>query len=432
MKKLIAIILALLIAALVIGAVFFWTVPVPDLPEEPELSEPSKPARPSVTEPAEPTEPEEPVDEPIEEPEPQYTTATLCVSGDIVLHQPLSDDAYARNGSYDYTYMFEHADDYIEAADYSLCCLETTFSGGANSGYPLFSSPDGVAESLAAIGMDFVSTASNHCLDTWFAGLCRTLDVLDANGLDHAGTYRTQEERDENNGIVVRDINGISVAFLAFTYGTNGLPRPDGSEFCVNIFTVDYMTNLSVINYELLRADMAAARALDTDVIAVYMHWGAEYNTGITAQQEELTDLLFAEGADIILGGHPHVPEPMELREITNEDGSTRTGFVCYCLGNFISNQYYDYTNLTAILNLELTKCLDTGVTEISACSWVPMYMLHPDASNTGDYLLLDIHRAMADYESGDTSVIGESVYAKLQTALDDLHRIISENETLK
>lgn len=371
---------------------------------------------------------------PTPEPEPEYTTATLCVAGDIVLHQPLSDDAYnSATGTYDYTHIFDYARPYFEAADYSVACLETTFNHPkyAYSGYPQFNSPDSLADSLKSVGIDLISTASNHSMDTYVSGLERTLDVLDGAGLAHVGTYRSQDERDENNGIYVADVGGISVAFLAYTYGTNGLSVA-GYEYAVNIYTVDYMTNLSVIDYDLISADMAAARALGTDVIAVFMHWGWEYNTRQNSQQDELADFLFNEGADLILGGHTHVPQPMEMWEIDKGDGTTRTGYVAYCLGNFISNQYYDYTNLTAIVNIELTKNERTGEVAITSCEYVPMYMLHPDASNAGRYALLDIHRAMREYESGDKSVISDGVYQKLIKGLRDIHSIMGETEKLR
>ena len=115
----------------------------------------------------------------------------------------------------------------------------------------------------------------------------------------------------------------------------------------------------------------------DADAIAVFMHWGQEYATSPSAQQRELADFLFENGATLVLGGHVHVPQPMELRELP--DG--RTGFLCYCLGNLISNQHDRYTNLTAAVSLELTKDSETGAVTVSDAEYVPMYMLHPDAS---------------------------------------------------
>lgn len=127
------------------------------------------------------------------------------------------------------------------------------------------------------------------------------------------------------------------------------------------------MTWCSKVDYEMLDADMAAARALDTDIIAVVVHWGGEYVTGATQYQTSLADYFFEQGADLVIGGHPHVPAPMELRTIENEDGTTRTGFVCYCLGNLISCQTRPYTDLSAMVQMEITKDAETGEAYISS-----------------------------------------------------------------
>lgn len=116
------------------------------------------------------------------------------------------------------------------------------------------------------------------------------------------------------------------------------------------------MSDAQQIDRDGLAADFAAARALSPDLIAVMVHWGTEYQTMPNAHQQEIADTLFSLGADLILGGHPHVPQPMETRELPNGDGTTRTGFVCWSLGNFISSQNDPYTDTTAVLQLELTK----------------------------------------------------------------------------
>lgn len=362
----------------------------------------------------------------------EYTSASLCFAGDIVQHTPLNNDAYNRNGEYDFAYMYEYARKYFEAADYSACCIETTLNtkNHAISGYPQFCSPDGVAYSLKEVGMDLIATASNHSNDTYQQGINVTLDVLDAAGLDHVGTYRTQEERNKNNGILLKDINGISIAFLNYTYNTNFISI-DEYPYAVNVFNKDYMGALSDINYEMVGADMKAARDMNPDLIVVMVHWGVEYVTTQTELQEDLADFLFEEGADLIIGGHPHVPEPMELREIDNGDGTTRTGYIVYSLGNFLSNQQDIYTNLTAIVNIDITKNITQDEITITNINYVPMYMLHPNASNTGHYCLLDINKALAEYEAGDYTYVNSTVYERLKKGLDDCHTIFKLDEVV-
>ena len=186
MKHLGTKILAGVLVVLLAGAgVLIWR----NLPEDaPRLQEPEETVR--------------------QEPEVQPdTTATLCVAGDIVAHMPLVADAW--NGeAYDFTHLFADARRYYEAADYTTACLETTFNGPPYSGYPQFCAPDALAYGLKTVGFHLLSTASNHSMDTGYSGLVRTLDVLDAAGLEHVGTYRTQQERDT---VKIIDVGGIKV-----------------------------------------------------------------------------------------------------------------------------------------------------------------------------------------------------------------------------
>ena len=355
----------------------------------------------------------------------------LCFAGDIVQHMPINTDAYNQEtGKYDFTYLYEYARKYFEVADYSACCIETTLNTKNRkiSSYPQFCSPDEVATSLKEVGMDLIATSSNHANDTRKSGIDTTLDVLDEIGLDHVGTYRSQEERDKNHGVLLKNINDISIAFLNYTYGTNGISA-DAYPYAINIFNKDYLTYMRDINYELVGEDMKYARSLNPDMIVVMVHWGLEYKTVQNSLQEALADFLFQEGATLVIGGHPHVPQGMEVREIPNDDGTTRTGYIVYSLGNFISNQPYQYTDITAIVNIEIEKDLQTNQIDLKHIDYVPMYMLHPNASNTKHYCLLDIHKAMQEYESGDTTYVNATVYNKLKTALSDCHKLFKLEE---
>lgn len=363
-------------------------------------------------------------------PTPEPLTVTLTLAGDLVMHEGLNTEARLPDGSYDYTRFFADVEPYISRSDYSLCCLESALTGGKIQSYPLFTSPDELAVSLRDVGFDLINTASNHALDGHQSGLIRTLDVLDSVGLDHVGTYRTQAEYDENNGILLREINGVSFAFLDYSYGTNGIPIYN-FPYAVNLFNTSYMSNYVSPDYDKLAADMAAARALDTDIIAVSIHWGAEYQTEPSATQQRVADFLFEQGADLIIGGHPHVPQPMELREIDNGDGTKRTGFLCYCLGNLLSTMKSDYTYLTALARIELTKDPATGDTAITGCSYVPVMMVnlanYGTASAAGwQRQLWDIPAAIADYESGDDrgGIITPKLYDDLCQALADCESI--------
>lgn len=361
---------------------------------------------------------------------PQENQVRLCLAGDIVLHLGLHEEAALPGGGYDYAPIFEDVEQYVREADLSLCCLEAALveEGEELTGYPLFHAPDDVAYSLKDVGFDIINMASNHAVDGFRPGIIRTLDVLDDAGLDHVGTYRTQEERDENNGILVKEVNGISIAFLDYTYGTNAIPIT-GFEYAVNVYYIDYLSYFSMINYAKVEADMAAARALNTDIIAVTVHWGGEYQTYAVPQQTNFANYLFEQGADLVIGGHPHVPAPMETRRITDENGETRTGYLCYCLGNLISCQDSQYTPLTSMVQVEITKDPYTGETGITKCEYVPMMMVDLEDYGITDadwrYRLWDLREAIADYERGDDrGVMNEELYTALCRGLEDCRAI--------
>lgn len=367
--------------------------------------------------------------QPAKQPDLPNITATLAVCGDAMSHMPQTRDAYdSETDTYDYLPMIEAARPWVESADYAVVNLETTFAGGPDySGFPAFNSPDALGKALKEVGFDLVSTANNHCLDRGYTGMARTLDVLDSQGLAHVGTYRSSEERSENNrGVYLADVGGIKIAFLSYTYGTNGIPVSKSHTGTVNIFNKDYMTSTETLADSLLYRDLQAARALKPDLTAVMIHWGEEYEIKQNAYQEKVANFLFKHGADIILGGHPHVLQPMETRTLTDADGNTRTGFVCWSLGNFISAQNDQYTDTTVVLQLELTKNPNTGVSEVTNVAYIPMYMLDREKEVNGErYTLLDARKSMAAYEEDSPNAVDRATYRKLETCIADCHKIL-------
>ena len=395
----------------------------PSRPVDADQSLPQPPAR---SQPEMPPEPEP-------EPEPEPVVAHLMVAGDIMSHMPLTKDCYvAETDSYDYTHVLQEAAEQLALADFAVGNLETTLAGGPEySGYPRFNSPDELAGNIKDAGFDLLCTTNNHCLDKGIAGLDRTLDVLDQMDIPHVGTHRSQEERDENHGIHVADVGGISVAFLAYTYGLNGHRLPEDKPYAANVFNTDYYTSVSNPDYDMLKEDMAAARALDTDLIAVITHWGIEYRTKQNSHQEKLARFLVEQGADLVLGGHPHVLEPYDTITVTGEDGQERQGFVIYSLGNFISNQNFDdaskdlATKTTVILDLELTKDPE-GNTALTDVRYTPYYMVHRNNKPVGERRhLVNVNQAIADYDAGNGGIVDGRIYKQLQEALDLCHEVL-------
>lgn len=368
----------------------------------------------------------------------EYATLRLAVAGDLVAHDAIREEASTDEG-FDFRPIMESVRDVTRQSDIALVCLEAALVESGYMGYPMFKAPDALAQALADTGFTLVTTASNHALDGLGNGLVRTLDVLDENGLAHVGTYRSYEEWSETNGITVLEENGISIAFIAYTYGTNAININDvgGHAKAVNVFTRDYQNiTPSDIDYDRISSDMAVARSLDTDLIAVIMHWGIEYQTAPNSMQTGLADYLIDEGADLILGGHPHVPQPLELRSVPDGQGGQRNVFINYCMGNFLSSMNDENTKLTGIAQVEIKKNLTTGEATVEAASYVPYYMA--DLGDFGAYStewryrLLDLHEAIDGYEEKllngeDTAPINDEMYRDMLLSLESIHNIFGK-----
>lgn len=339
------------------------------------------------------------------------TTITMSIIGDIMCHNTQYMDAYSEaTKSYDFSYVFENIKDYTLNADITVGNLETTFAGKARgySSYPTFNTPEILGQNLKDIGLDVLCTANNHSLDKGYNGLVSTIDELDKLGLDHTGTYSSEES---SKNYLIKDVNGIKIGFLAYTYGTNGIPVPSGKNYCINL-----------ISDNKILSDLTALKSLNPDVIAVFMHWGQEYVQKPVAEQERLANLLFENGTDIIIGSHPHVLEKMEKRSITLPDGKTKDGFVIYSLGNFISGQVKEYTKQSIILNLKLTKHGEDSSITIDEATYTPIYMYKGTSGKK--YKLLDIEKEIESFNNG-TSKINKTTYNTIQKELDHIYKIV-------
>ena len=272
-------------------------------------------------------------------------TVNLVFVGDAMQHAPQITAAEQPDGTYDYSPCFQYLVDDITWADLAVVNLETPLGGKPYTGYPCFSAPDSYAMQLKNVGFDLFLTANNHCLDRRDKGLVRTYHTLDSLGIAHIGTYPDQHERDRRIPYIV-NIKGMNIAFLDYTYGTNGIPIQG------NVI-VDF------IDQQQIERDIATARERGAHAICVNLHWGIEYQLKPVASQRTLADWLVTQGVDLIIGGHPHVVEPMEMRYSEEYDKNV---LLVYSLGNFISNQSDIDTRGGAMVKVSLRMQNDHAV----------------------------------------------------------------------
>lgn len=340
------------------------------------------------------------------------TTIKMSIIGDIMCHNSQYKDAYkSSNNTYDFSYVFTDIRDHLLNSDICIGNLETTFAGSKRgySSYPTFNTPESLSKDLKELGIDILSTANNHSLDSGYSGVVSTLDYLDSTGILHTGTARSYEEQ---STILTQEVNGIKIAFLSYTYGTNGIPIPSGKEYCVNLIDKNLMYN-----------QIQQAKNLNVDLICANMHWGTEYRQTPTSEQESLANFLFENGVDIILGSHPHVLEPMDKRKITTKDGISKEVFVIYSLGNFMSGQTKENTRNSIILDLEITKHKKGNIT-IDTVSYTPIYCYTSNGKFKG-YKILDIKKSINDYENGTSRTIGSNTYSLLKNELKKVNSIL-------
>jgi len=294
-------------------------------------------------------------------------TATFLAVGDVMMHQGQIWSGYNEaTGTFDYTEFFHVVKDEISAADIAMADLETTLGGKEQkyTGYPMFNSPDEIADALKDAGFDIIVTSNNHSLDRGAKGALRTIQVLKERGLAPLGTHESEEEHQK---ILVREANGISFAFLSYTYGTNGIPIPKDMPYLVNL-----------IDEEMMLSDLEKAKQ-QADVVIVYLHYGEEYQRTPSEYQSKLAHLLIKNGASLIVASHPHVVQPSEWMEVQDADGEIVKRYIAYSIGNFISAQRFPYTEeglmvkATFEKDLEKNKVYLTAVEEID--TWVDKFV---------------------------------------------------------
>lgn len=266
-------------------------------------------------------------------PQPVVRHLSLIFAGDWMQHTPQIAAARTPAG-FDYEPSYRDIAPLFRAADLAFVNLETTLTrSGSYTGYPCFRSPVALADALVDAGVDVALLANNHCCDGGSAGIRTTVEELGARGIRHTGVFSDSTDY-RRNRILYLERNGIRLAVVNYTYGTNGLPVPQGRIVHL-IDTVRMAEALQSVPRD------------SADAIIACMHWGNEYERRPNADQRRLADFLHRHGADIIVGSHPHVIQPFEA-------DSSRV--VLYSLGNFVSNQQKRYCDGGLMARIEITK----------------------------------------------------------------------------
>ena len=254
----------------------------------------------------------------------QETSARIMANGDLLYHIPIYRTALKEDGTYDFHENFEYVKPWLKQADLVIGDFEGTISPSHYlAGYPLFNAPGEVMDAIKDAGYQVLDLAHNHILDSQIEGVFSTADAIEKAGMTPIGVY-THEPR-EKAPIVIKEVNGIKVALLAYSYGFNGIEEYISKE--------DYDNHLADLNEDKMKAEIERAEK-EADITVIMPQMGIEYQLEPTEEQKQLYHKMIDWGADIIFGGHPHVVEPAETVE---KDGDKK--LIIYSMGNFISNQ---------------------------------------------------------------------------------------------
>lgn len=315
-------------------------------------------------------------------PEPAVFRATLAAVGDVLLHRSILRDA-SKGDTFDFQKMFAPVKPYLERADITVANQESVMGGRALglSGYPRFNSPYEIGDALKSAGVDVVVMANNHVLDRGEQGILNAIRRWEELGLEYVGAAK---DAADGRRLRLVERNGVVFSFLAYTYGTNGIPVPEGKDHLVNL-----------IDRERIREDVARARER-SDVVVVSLHFGNEYERMPNDEQRSLVKFVADQGAHIILGHHPHVLQPVEF--MTGAPG--QEVFVAYSLGNFLAAQDHVWRQLGGILQLEVVKTVRGEAVDVRIHSpaFLPTYIYF---KNWRGYAVLPLSEVTEDQLSG-------------------------------
>ena len=314
------------------------------------------------------------------------------------------------SGDFNYTNAFMDVAPIFSEADLSIINFEGNVCG-APYGTETLSAPQQLLEALRNAGVDVLQMANSCSITNGLRGLTATLSNIRAAGLEPVGAFSSAEEFRKSKGYTICQVGDVKIALVAFTKGVGSLGLPVGSEDCVNLLYEDYYTTYKTINKKAIRTILRAAESEKPDLTIALLHWGSEYNEEISKSQEDIASLMLSEGVDAIIGSHPHLVHQVDF----DEEAGT---LVAYSLGDFFGDGERGGTNYSIILDMEITKDYDSGVTKITDYTFTPIYTLAENQCD-GFRRVVRIDNAMSAYELNFVDRITQSCYENMQFARD-------------
>lgn len=315
---------------------------------------------------------------------------TVAAIGDILIHDRVYDDAW--NGdTYDFKPMLAGVKDYLKEPDITVANQETIMGGESIglSGYPNFNSPFEIGDDLQDAGVDMVTMANNHTLDRGEEAIQNAIAYYEKIGMPYTGSFKDTEDQADIR--VLKTEQDISIAFLSYTYGTNGMSVPDGHSYLVNL-----------IDRNKIKDEVEKAKEL-ADITIVSLHFGTEEERMPNQEQKDLAQYAADLGVDVVIGNHPHVLQPIEWLE--GKEGNQT--LVTYSLGNFLSGQYQFYNRIGGIFEFDLVK--DAEEVHVESPRFLPTFVeFEEDGDTMTDIRVVPLEQAREEQINDQDSVLSE------------------------
>lgn len=346
----------------------------------------------------------QPSSQPEEETKPASTTIHYAAVGDLNINEKT---VAAGGVSYVYTQAFQDVAPLLAAADITSINFEGNFCGEPYGSS--HSAPQSMATALQKAGVDLVQMANSYAINRGLSGLSDSIYAIRSAGMEPLGVYATNNDFKAEKGYTIRTVEGIKLAFVAFTKGMDGMALPPGSENCVNVLYSDYDSVYKTIDRERITSILSAVEKEKPDLVIALLHWGSEFNNTISSSQSKIVELLQANGVDAIIGTHSHYVQRMSYDP---ESGR----FVAYSLGDFFSSAERAGSEYSVVLDLEITKDHTTGKTKITNYSYTPIFSVSEPEQ---PMRVVRIKQAVAAYESNHLQRVSEDTYKKMLYALE-------------
>lgn len=339
------------------------------------------------------------------------TTIHIKAAGDLNVTTNVVDSGIAVNG-YDYTKAFLDVSAILSDADLTVLNFEGNVCGEPY-GSATTSAPKELLEGLRNAGVDLLQMANSCTINNGLIGMTSTLQAIRNAGMEPVGAFASQAERDESKGYTIATVQGVKVAFVAFTKGLGGRGMPAGNESLVNLLYKDYYDTYDELDKENITEILKNVEAEKPDITIALVHWGSEYNEVVSDTQKAIVTLMKKRGVDVIIGTHPHLVQEIAYDET---DGT----LVAYSLGDFFGDAERGGTNYSIILDVEITKDLETGKTRVTGFDYVPIYTLKGSEcdGNTNTYRVMRIDTALSSYHGNFLDKITSATQSNMDYAL--------------